>query len=89
MSPPSRVDTKYKTGGETGICSGMTALSKLTSACDTSNGWGRMSQTLHQNNLLPISPNLEQAKCENLVEGVGPIDGSTPVPQADKALPVD
>ena len=35
------------------------------------------SQTLHRNYLLPISSNLEQAKCEDSVEGVGPIDEPT------------
>ena len=38
------------------------------------------SQTLHRNYLLPISPNLEQARCEDSVEGVGPIDECTPAP---------
>ena len=47
------------------------------------------SQTLHRNDLLPINPNLEQAKCEDSVERVGPIDKSTPAPQADNVLPAD
>ena len=47
------------------------------------------SQTLHRNYLLPISNNLEQAECENPVEGVGPIDEPTPALQTDKALPAN
>ena len=47
------------------------------------------SQTLYRNYLLPISSNLEQAKWEDLVEGVGSIDEPTPAPQTDNALPAD
>ena len=32
---------------------------------------------------------MEQAECENPVEGVEPIDKPTPVPQADDALPAN
>ena len=38
------------------------------------------SWMLHRNYLLPISPNVEQAKCEDSMEGIGPIDKPTLVP---------
>ena len=47
------------------------------------------SQTLHRNYLFPISNNLEQAECENPVEGVGPIDELTSVSQAGNVLPAN
>ena len=47
------------------------------------------SQTLHRNYLLFISPNLEQAKGEDYVEGVGLVDEPIPAPQADNALPAN
>ena len=46
-------------------------------------------QTPYRNYLLPINPNLEQAKCEDSVEGAWPIVEPTPVPQADNALLAD
>ena len=47
------------------------------------------SWILHRNYLLPISPNLEHAKGEDSVEGVGPMNVPTPTPQADNVLPAN
>ena len=67
----------------------MTALSKFpVYVVHPIDGEGH-SQTLHRNYLLPISNNLEQAECENPVEGVRPIDEPTPPPQAGNALLAD
>ena len=46
------------------------------------------SYTLHRNNLLPISHNLEQEECDNAVEGGGSNE-PTPVPHMGDALLVD
>ena len=87
MSPPSRANTKFKTGEKYVVEKQPYPNIPVYVVYPTHREV--YSQTLHRNYLLPINNNLEQAECDNPVEEVGAINEPIQAPQVDNVLMVD